>query len=117
MDHWTRWTADSNSWNTYEEFLSQSEEEFEDDDFPASIDMIFSTEAPPAPSSQKTYKKQVVAYKRPHEIYPNEDVKLLGTWDTMKPWGIKQGSLADCWFLSAVAALAENPERMYKIVH
>jgi len=54
---------------------------------------------------------------RPSEIYPEDKVSLFGKWDHMKPSGIKQGSLADCWFLSGVAAVAENSERLGKVVH
>lgn len=117
MDHWTRWGTPSNSWDVYEQHLTQSEAAFEDDDFPASLEMIFSTEAPPSASSQRNYRNKVVGWKRPHEIYPDEDVSLLGEFNHMKPSGIKQGSLADCWFLSGVAAVAEQAERLETIVH
>lgn len=117
MDHWTRWSVESNTWDIYKELLQQADETFEDEDFPASLDMIFSTEAPPAASSINSYKKGVVGFMRPHEIFPDEEVKLLGDWDHMKPNGIKQGSLADCWFLAGAAALAEEPKRLNHVIH
>ena len=33
----------------------------------------------------------------------------------MKPAGINQGMLGDCWFLAACASLAEYPERIKRI--
>lgn len=109
---WSRWSAPSNKWDIYEHYLSQKDDLFEDDDFNANMDMIFSIEAPPGKGEQNHYRNQVVGWKRPHEIYPGEEVKLMGKWGHMKPTGIKQGSLADCWFLAGVAAVAENSERL-----
>ena len=33
----------------------------------------------------------------------------------IKPSGIRQGSLGDCWFLAAASSLAEQPERIKRI--
>ena len=52
-------------------------------------------------------------WARPDEIWANE-VSLWGLNGIM-PDDAVQGILEDCWFMSAAAALAENPERIRKI--
>jgi hypothetical protein len=36
--------------------------------------------------------------------------------DGIKPYGVIQGRLGDCWFLAAASAIAEYPERISKIM-
>ena len=56
-------------------------------------------------------------WARPKYIYPGEEVKLKGKLGLFSPKGIKQGGVGDCWFLAGVAAIAEDPTRLYLNVH
>lgn len=62
---------------------------------------------------KKSYEEDVTAWKRPSEI--DGDVPSLWGSEGIKPRGINQGALGDCWFLAATAAIAENPERIQRI--
>jgi len=53
-----------------------------------------------------------VIWKRPTEFCDGE-VRIFK--DDVKPSDIKQGALGDCWFLAALAALAEQPKRVQKL--
>ena len=43
------------------------------------------------------------------------DVSIFG--NDPSPTDIKQGQLGDCYLLSALSALAEDPERIRKLFH
>ena len=57
-------------------------------------------------------------WKRPEDIGGgySKDPKLFGNLGKPVPNGISQGSLGDCWFLSGVASVAENADRIYDIM-
>lgn len=57
-------------------------------------------------------RSTVEAFKRPSELVTSPS--LWGSHG-VSATGIKQGSLGDCWFLAACAALAEYPERIQSI--
>lgn len=59
----------------------------------------------------------IKGYKRPAEINPKETPSLMGKFNSFRPTGIKQGGLADCWFLAGAAATAEVPSRLNRNVH
>ena len=42
---------------------------------------------------------------------------LKGKLGEFAPAGIKQGGFSDCWFLAGSTAIAEDPTRMYEVVH
>lgn len=46
----------------------------------------------------------------------NSEPSLYGSLDKPEPQGIHQYGLGDCWFLAAVSALAERPERIERII-
>jgi len=56
---------------------------------------------------------EVEIWKRPSEM-TNGTPDLWGA-NGVLPTGIGQGSLGDCWYLAAIAALAERPERIKKL--
>lgn len=58
----------------------------------------------------------IKGFKRPGTIY-GEKPSLMGKLGAFRPAGIKQGGLADCWFLAGAAATAEVPTRLNKNVH
>ena len=79
--------------------------------------MMYTNEAYPEGNDAQSYERGVKAFKRPKEIYPGEEVHLKGSLDAFSPHGIKQGMIGDCWFLAGTAAIAEDAERMNKVVH
>jgi len=46
----------------------------------------------------------------------SDDPSLFGKLGKPLPYGISQGQLGDCWFLSSAAAVSEVPERMKNII-
>jgi hypothetical protein len=54
----------------------------------------------------------VTTFQSPRSLVPKPS--LWGT-EGVRPMGAKQGSIGDCWFIAAAAAIAENPERIQKI--
>ena len=53
-----------------------------------------------------------IQWRRPHE-FMSGDIKVFS--DTIDPNDIIQGALGDCWFLSALASLAENPHLIRRL--
>lgn len=75
-------------------------EHFIDPSFPPDMSSIYSTETcPEYPLQEKP------VWKRPHEFMHNPQLYVGG----IDPNDINQGALGNCWFLAAIAALAENP--------
>ena len=54
------------------------------------------------------------AWKRPSELVKGKCPSLWGS-KGVRPNGVKQGRLGDCWFLAAGSAIAEFPERLQSI--
>jgi calpain-15 len=52
-------------------------------------------------------------WRRPSEIYGPRGYSLYQ--DEIDPNDIKQGNCGDCYFLSSLASLAEEPKRIAKI--
>jgi Calpain family cysteine protease len=53
-----------------------------------------------------------IIWRRPHEICTNPRFVV----DGYSRFDVHQGSLGDCWFLAALATLAENEELFHKVV-
>jgi len=51
-----------------------------------------------------------LVWKRPEQIF--ERFKLF---EGIDPTDIRQGIIGDCYFLAALSALAENPERIKRL--
>jgi hypothetical protein len=60
-------------------------------------------------------KSGVKVWKRPAEMYSGSP-SLWGSLGKPSPVGISQMSLGDCWFLAAASSLAEQPERIKRVV-
>lgn len=78
---------------------------------------MYTSETYPQSGRGSQYNHYIVNFLRPSEIYPGEDVSLMGKLSEFTPAGIKQGSVGDCWFLAGTAAIAETPMRMHNLVH
>lgn len=62
-------------------------------------------------------KSRIKSWKRPSEmtVYSGSP-SLWGSKGKPVPNGVAQMSLGDCWFLSAASAIAEQPERIKRVI-
>jgi hypothetical protein len=74
---------------------------FEDNKFPAKKSSL-----------GKTPLQKNVVWKRPSEICDNPQFIV----NSIEPNDIDQGSLGNCWFISAAAAVASNDEYINKVI-
>lgn len=89
---------------THEEIVAKLDEfgldHFLDPSFPPTDTSLYCKEKDPEyPLSQKP------VWKRPHEFMQNPQLFC----DGIDPNDINQGALGNCWFLAAIASVAENP--------
>ena len=82
---------------------------FSDPNFPPERSSLY-TDLDTVDVSNKYLTDQLV-WKRLDEIYSG-DKKVF---DSIEPNDIKQGMLGDCYFLSSLSALAENPQRIQRM--
>jgi len=80
-----------------------------DPDFPANADSVFGFGEKPGYSK---YMCDKLIWLRPGDIYKEEKFSV---YDEIGPNDIKQGDLGDCYFLSALSAIAEHTERIKRI--
>jgi len=116
MNPYQRWRHSSNNWSLYKKYIRQNKVKFEDAGFPANMASIYAPNAPPSAGRIAQYKRAIVGWRRPGTIY-KQPPSLLGKFGSMRPSGIKQGGLADCWFLAGAAATAEVPSRLNNNVY
>lgn len=57
---------------------------------------------------------KTITWKRANEIYKDKGLKVFS--DNVNPKDIIQGYLGDCYFLSSLAAIAEKPARIKRIL-
>ncbi len=73
---------------------------FEDQDFPANI------------SSLSRNVKDVIEWKRPHQISSNPQFIENG----ISRFDVKQGKLGDCWLMAAMAVLTQDLDLFHNVV-
>ena len=56
-----------------------------------------------------------IVWKRPKEIIANSESLVVYDREKLNACDIMQGTLGNCYFLSALSALAENPERVKRL--
>ncbi|OWF52867.1 calpain-D-like [Mizuhopecten yessoensis] len=99
-------------WQHITFFCRQQKEPFVDDSFPpADKSLFFDSSAP--------FTTTTVHWCRPYDItmdQAGEDAIPWAVYRTPMPEDISQGLLGNCWFLSALAVLAERPELVENII-
>lgn len=98
-------------WQHIKLFCNQNHEKFVDDSFPPVSRSLYSD-----PKSHLA--KCTINWLRCDEIksHPSENKVPWVVCRTPMPDDISQGELGNCWFLSALAVLAEQPELIQKII-
>src|SRR5690606_24282943 len=91
--------------------LIASDTNFEDPDFPATLDSLTTN------TQHKYYSKYFVKapWTRPHEMF-DCDYDQIHMFDQIDPADIRQGVLGVCYFLSSLSCIAEFPSRLMKPV-
>ena len=118
-------------------FSSQtSSKDFTDDLFPANFDSLFSSkkeilsyEAPIIPKFLKDKKKLLLSqfalsqkdgrysWAKLSELKDASKLYVIPQNSKNLPNDVIQGELGDCYFLSTLSALAENPKNITNIIH
>ena len=105
-----RFSTDPKKFDEVIQELTESGKQFEDPDFPAADESIVD------PTDQTDALKSIgkVVWRRPKDIPAllDKNGKAHLFHGKIEPNDIKQGMLGDCYFLSALAALAEKPNRI-----
>ncbi|ROT83440.1 putative calpain-A-like isoform X5 [Penaeus vannamei] len=65
----------------------------------------------PADASSLGFEKENVDWKRPKEL-----VEAPQFMKSINRFSVKQGELGDCWFLSALSTITQNPGLLYRVV-
>lgn len=109
-----RWSTSSNSAHTYRLKYGNTEP-WSDPAFGADASSLYWNGKGMAKSFAGSYQ-HITTWKRPREITPGQGMTMYGSDSGPVPNGIKQGSLGDCWFLAAIAAVAEEPARITRLI-
>eukprot|EP00347_Sterkiella_histriomuscorum_P024013 403332608 len=67
---------------------------------------------PSIPTPGRLKEWETFTWKRPKDVYGKGNYDL---YKTIGPSDIRQGACGDCYFLSSIASLAENPDRVKAI--
>ncbi|UJR07608.1 hypothetical protein I4U23_011897 [Adineta vaga] len=110
----------------------QSHSKFRDDTFPASPHSLYINGSSLSKSTlailpdnqqydlQSSSSKNQIQWLRPDQIYPQEWSDNVRTqWAVFrdpKPNDVLQGALGDCWFITALSVLAEEPEYLARVL-
>lgn len=88
---------------------------FEDRLFPHDKSSLIADWSEPAVQARAQEWKDITWRRAVDLPSLNKDGKLAIFYEGIDPSDVTQGLLSDCWFLSAVSALAEKPERIKKL--
>jgi calpain-15 len=97
--------------------LKSSGQKFSDPEFPASMDSLIgrlTEEEIQELYGEAGYEWTELGWARADEYYGAGQYKIFN--DGVSPDDIKQGELGDCYFLSVLAALAEWPHRIERLL-
>lgn len=98
-------------WKEIVQFCKEQGHPFVDDSFPPIPNSLF--------KNPKDHPNVVTKWLRPHEIVHGNLSEQRNKWAVFrspKPSDIVQGILGNCWFLSSLSVLAEQPSLLEKIV-
>ncbi|XP_014665234.1 PREDICTED: calpain-15-like [Priapulus caudatus] len=93
-------------------FCKQNHEPFVDDSFPPSLKSLYYDPTEPG-------KDASIRWQRPHQVACNNAREAKIPWAVFRtplPSDISQGILGNCWFLSALAVLAERPDLVERVM-
>lgn len=103
-----------------EEFCRLNNTTFVDDSFPhsmRSIGPISLLEEEVARSRSITLNSSTVVWLRPQQIVTKDGFSSRwAVFNDPNPTDIEQGLLGNCWFISALAVVAERPDLMEKLI-
>lgn len=102
--------AQSDSFQSIRMQCQRSGQKYKDNEFPAHIDTILGFKKNDS-NERRRYEK--LGWARPDEIFKGAKYSVYD--HDIHPNDIKQGMLGDCYYLSAIAAIAEQEDRIKKL--
>lgn len=103
--------------------LSLSNEKFEDQSFPATNQSLFingqslsntTLDLLIYQQNQLESNNQII-WLRPEQILSSNSTQSWTVFTNPKPNDVIQGALGDCWFITALSVLAEQPKYLMKV--
>lgn len=92
--------------------LNKKKEKFSDPGFPPELTSL-KGDGSKCPKDWISGPRTCTAWKRPTEFFGEGNFAVFK--DKIEPADIKQGAIGNCYFMASVAALSENPHRIYRL--